>query len=253
MLAAQTTVPLAPRVPGYFNAASLPDLRTVVPPAPAAGDARDQIDRAVFKATRSMEGSERWQLAHEDNDLSTAGLLRIFSCSVGLKLTDHDAPHLAKLLTRVSTDSNAVNVAVKDRYKRKRPFLVDEGPTCIDKIPSLVNAFDYPSGHTTMGWLTGLILAEIAPEHATAILVRARSYGESRLICGVHNASAVESGRMLGSALFAVLESEEAFRHDMSEARKETKELSKKSTAANPMCAGEAALIEQGAYSLPVK
>ncbi len=243
----------APRAHGYFDPASLPDLRSVVPPAPTAGDARDQIDRAVFKGTRQMEGSDRWKLAHDDNDLTTAGLLRVFSCSVGVKLTPENAPHVAKLLTRVSTDSNAVNVAVKERYQRKRPFLVDEGPICIDKIPTLVQAFDYPSGHTTMGWLTGLILAEIAPEHATPILLRARSYGESRLICGVHNASAVESGRILGSALLAVLNGTEAFRHDLDTARKEMKELAKKSAATDPTCAGEAMLIEQGAYSLPVK
>jgi hypothetical protein len=36
------------------------------------------------------------------------------------------------------------------------------------------------------------------------ILARARAFGESRVVCGVHNASAVEAGSMTDTAVFAV-------------------------------------------------
>ena len=48
-----------------------------------------------------------------------------------------------------------------------------------------------------------MILAELEPDRASDILVRARAYGESRVVCGVHNASAVEGGRIIAAAMVA--------------------------------------------------
>ena len=45
-----------------------------------------------------------------------------------------------------------------------------------------------------MGWAWALILSELAPDRADAILARGLAYGESRAVCGVHYASDVEAG-----------------------------------------------------------
>jgi membrane-associated phospholipid phosphatase len=50
----------------------------------------------------------------------------------------------------------------------------------------------------------GLILAELVPEAASDVLARARAFGQSRIVCGVHNASAVEAGWMTATAVFAM-------------------------------------------------
>jgi acid phosphatase (class A) len=77
------------------------------------------------------------------------------------------------------------------------------------------------SGHATISWAWGLILAELAPDRATEILMRARSIGESRVVCGVHYPSDVEEGRTNGAALVAALHSSPEFRADMEKARAE--------------------------------
>jgi len=51
----------------------------------------------------------------------------------------------------------------------------------------------YPSGHTALGWAWALILTEIAPDRADAILARGRAFGVSRNICNVHWHSDVET------------------------------------------------------------
>ena len=51
--------------------------------------------------------------------------------------------------------------------------------------------------------------------------MRARSIGESRVVCGVHYLSDVEEGRTNGSALVAALHSSPEFRADMEKARAE--------------------------------
>jgi acid phosphatase (class A) len=59
-------------------------------------------------------------------------------------------------------------------------------------------------------------MAELAPDGATEILVRARAFGESRLVCGVHNLRAVEAGRTQRlDRSCAALHGEPAFRTDL--------------------------------------
>jgi acid phosphatase (class A) len=235
---------------GYLSATGIPDFLSIVPPAPAAADGRDQADRAIFRATRAAQNTPRWTLAQHDADYSVTGLFGAFACALGSAPDARSAPHLSALLARVTTDSAAAAAGVKDRYKRKRPFLVDDGPICVARDESLVNSFDYPSAHATLGWATGLILAELEPSHATALLARGRSYGDSRIFCGVHNSSAVETGRIIGAALVSALHGSSAFRKDMQAAGKELAALRKGQGTQQPSCATEAKAISESPYAI---
>jgi acid phosphatase (class A) len=144
--------------------------------------------------------------------------------------------------------SRATNLP-KDIYKRQRPYLIDEGPICVVKSDLLAKSPDYPSGHNTWGWTVGLIMAEVAPDRATEILSRAKAFGESRLVCGVHNLSAVEAGRMNGSIVVAALHGQAAFRKDLEDVRKEVATARKAGPAPDPaMCAKEAELVAKSPY-----
>ncbi len=229
---------------GYFSKQSVPDLTGIVPPAPKTGDARDESDRAIFRATRSLEGTARWSLAQQDNISTVAALLQDFSCSMGIELTPQDAPRLSTLLRRVAADTDLINNTMKNRFKRKRLFLTEAGPICIAKTPSLINSYDYPSGHVTLGWVTGLVLSELVPDRAAEILARARVFGESRMVCGVHSANAVDAGRTLGTAIFSVLNAVPEFRTDLAGAREELATLmSKHRPAESATCSTERQLI----------
>jgi acid phosphatase (class A) len=85
----------------------------------------------------------------------------------------------------------------------------------------------------------GLVLAELRPEHAADVLVRARAFGESRVVCGVHNASALDGAYVDGAALVASLHGDAAFHSDLEASRKELAAL----RAATPAgCPAEASL-----------
>src|SRR5271156_409774 len=88
------------RVPGYLTSAQTSDVVRIVPAAPKTGDPRFEADMAIFRATRSQEGSARWTLAQSDDNLSVAGLLQAFSCPLGLVLSPENAPKLTALLNR---------------------------------------------------------------------------------------------------------------------------------------------------------
>jgi acid phosphatase (class A) len=244
LLSAQSAAPA--RSSGYLTGAAIPDLTLVLPTAPAPGSPRDTEDRAIFKATRSLQDSARWKLAQNDDKLSVAALLADFQCALGLEATSENAKTLAVLVGRVSTDAGGATGPAKEHFQRKRPFVVDPGPTCIPITPAFEKSFDFPSGHTTISWALGLILAELVPDHAAAILTRARAFGESRIVCGVHNASAVEAGRVAGASIVAALHSSESFRTDFEKAKHEIAALRK--NPASSECDAEMKLIATSPY-----
>jgi acid phosphatase (class A) len=151
---------------------------------------------------------------------------------------------MAALLEKASRDTAREANAVKDFYRRPRPFQIDAGETC--EPAAGITGFDYPSGHATRGWTWGLILSEIVHERAAPILSRARVFGESRIVCGVHNASAVEAGRMTAEATLNVVRTEQSYASAVIAARGELAALRKASTPPPaPTCSAEEILMEQ--------
>jgi acid phosphatase (class A) len=240
--AAQKAAPA--RRSGYLTGTAIPDMNRVLPTAPATDSARDKADRAIFLATRSLQDSPRWKLAQSDNDMSVAGILAAFQCALGVTLNRGNAPHTTALFDRVAVDANVLTGPPKMHFHRNRPFLQDEGPVCVARPDTP----DFPSGHSTLGWAAGLIFTELLPDRATEVMTRGRSFGESRVVCGVHNASAVEGGRVVGAALVAALQSSKNFRADLEAARSEIAGLRGNPPVASPACAAEAALIAVSPY-----
>ncbi|HZU63981.1 MAG TPA: phosphatase PAP2 family protein [Novosphingobium sp.] len=229
--------------PGEF------DVTHVLEPAPRPGDPRYETDRAIFRQTRQLQGTPRWQMATHDADYATPALLGDFSCALGVRLTVDNAPLLVRLVSRAGADTAHETGLAKNVYQRERPFTIDHGPICQPEAELYDSkrqrmSFDYPSGHTTWGWTWALILSQIAPDRAQAILERGRAYGDSRFICGAHNESAVEAGMQSASATMALVATKPAYQADLAAARAEITAL--RAHGEKPAgCAAEAALVGQ--------
>ncbi|TNC11480.1 phosphatase PAP2 family protein [Methylobacterium terricola] len=197
------------------------DAAAILPPPPQPGSAAHAADAATYTATRALAGTPRWQLAVADVPSGVARLLDNFSCAAGRRLDPARMPALAALLARARRDVVVTVRDAKARFARGRPHLGNDAPLCVARSEALDRSLAYPSGHATEGWTFGLVLAALMPERAAPILRRARVYGESRVVCGVHWASDVEAGRLTGAALFAALVGDPAFRADLDRARAE--------------------------------
>jgi acid phosphatase (class A) len=240
--------PMAPpaKLAGYLGAA-MPDTYKILPPAPVAGTTRYEADRTIYLQTRSLKDTPRWSLAQ--NDVDQRRILKDLACAIGVDLTPQNAPKTAAMMARVGVDVSLATNHPKDIYKRPRPYLIDEGPICVEKSDALAKSPDYPSGHNTWGWTVGLLMAELAPDRATEILSRAKAFGEGRLVCGVHNLSAVEAGRLNGSIVVAALHGDATFRKDLEAVRKEVAAARKAGPAPDPAaCAQEAELVAKSPY-----
>jgi acid phosphatase (class A) len=193
----------------------------ILGPPPAPGSAHDRADRALYEETRALEGSARWKTAIQDNDLWGGGAVRRFSCALGQELNETQTPVTLRILHRIELDGRTVGTPPKDHYARVRPALGNDKPVCVPRADWMRTNASYPSGHSMVAWAWALVLTELAPARADALLTLGRESGESRMICGVHYISDVEAGRTLGAGMLARLRSEPEFRADLEAARAE--------------------------------
>jgi acid phosphatase (class A) len=61
----------------------------------------------------------------------------------------------------------------------------------------------------------------VSPENGNALIARGRAIGDSRVVCGVHNASAVEAARLLTSSTMALVTATPEYQADLAAARAE--------------------------------
>jgi acid phosphatase (class A) len=210
------------RPTGYLPAESLPNSLALVPPPPASGTAAFGRDEETSRMALELRGSPRWELATRDAVLRFPELAETFSCALNAPIDEVRMPRLVHLLRRTLSDAGRSTTAAKNHYQRARPFMVNDQPIC---TPSSAEALrgngSYPSGHSAIGFALALVLAEVAPDRADALIARGRAFGQSRIVCNVHWASDVQEGQLMAAAVVARLHAEPEFRADVEAARAE--------------------------------
>lgn len=232
--------------PGYLAKEAMPDSLALLPPPPAAGSAALANDEEVHKSAAALRDTPRYRLAALDAELNFPRAPDAFACTLGAPIDAQQTPRLYRLMQRTLVDAGLSTSRAKNEYRRVRPFVVHEEPTCApqDEARLRTNG-SYPSGHTTIGWTWALVLAEVDPAHANAILARGRSYGESRLVCNVHWQSDILEGRFLGASVVSQLHTVTEFRRDIEAARQELSEARAKGLPPGHDCALEAEALTQ--------
>jgi acid phosphatase (class A) len=228
--------------PAYFPGA-LPHGETLVGAPPAAGSEAMARDERLSAAGLALYGGERFKLAAADADLGPGGVPRAFACTAGVTISDTATPAIMHLLRRADADFGASTSGVKALYNRARPFTVNNKPTCTPADEeALRHNGSYPSGHSAIGYGSGLLLAAVFPDKAAALTRRGIEFGESRRVCNVHWESDIEAGRVFAGATFARLQSDATFREDLAKAQAEAKGA----LPAPASCAREAAALAAG-------
>ena len=181
----------------YLTNAQAIDSLALLPPPPAVGSIAFLNDQAMYEQGRLLRNTERGKLAAEDANL--------------------------KLLTNMIEDAGDLATrSAKEKYMRIRPFAFYGVSTCnTTEQDKLAKNGSYPSGHTSIGWATALVLAEINPQRQNEILKRGYELGESRVICGYHWQSDVDAARIVGSAVVATLHTNPAFQQQLQKAKDE--------------------------------
>ncbi|WEJ98113.1 MAG: phosphatase PAP2 family protein [Candidatus Sphingomonas phytovorans] len=188
----------------------------VLPPPPAAGSPQALAELAELHAIETARSPADEADARADGDTKNGS---IFAVALGPRFDLAALPATSALLGMVRATEKATVDRGKDEFKRPRPYIVDPALKSCKRNDDPLSS--YPSGHTSMAFSMGEVLARLVPEKAGPILARAARYGQSRIVCGQHFRSDVSAGQMLGLLIAERLMAEPAFRAAFDAARKE--------------------------------
>ena len=189
--------------PQYLDAARFTPAQILPPPA-AHGSPAEAFELQTLHRLLAGASAERLKQAKVDSDNEDPSL---FNNVLGFDLKGK--PATWALLTLVQAEAEGAASASKAFFHRMRPYSNDPSISFCEYKPDPARPEykSYPSGHATLGYSVGWVLAHLMPAKADAILARAHDYAVSRLYCGAHYPSDTEAshviGTMVGSDLLA--------------------------------------------------
>lgn len=209
----------------YIDIDKMPNALAFYPPPPDTASAQFMYDVSQYKWGKSMRAdSARAAQAIAQAVSDPASMAKMFSEPFGMEISAKHTPAIMNILERsIQTIKSS---KFKNHYKRQRPYDRFKEPTLVpEEEDKLRNNGSYPSGHTVRAWTFALVLVEINPDVADAILKYAYEWGQSRVIAGFHWQSDVDASKVIVSAAFARLHADPTFMADMQKARAEFKKL----------------------------
>ena len=207
----------------YVFLENMPDAGIYLPPPPDMTSTTYADDFAQWQWGKTIRPTERGQQANDDSQWGIKGMIRVHQGTLGFEISKEKTPAIYKLLYNVLWTENLSTHNAKRKYMRTRPFAQYNEHTWgrFDNERELRFNGSYPSGHTSLGWSTALVLAEMVPELQDTLLRSGYQYGESRTIVGAHYQSDVDAGFLCGTTAVAVMHASPYFQKDLEAARKE--------------------------------
>ena len=185
----------------YFSAEEMPDLIKCLPAPPdtIGTDFANDIMRYMWGKTQRNDAARAIPV-FRDAVWSFDALLAVFSVPFGLEISKEGTPEIYKLMVNSLSTIDQMRVEPKAYYMRKRPFeRFHEHMLTRYEEAELSGEGSYPSGHSQRGYAGALLLSEVNPDNANAIMARGYMYGESRVIVGAHWQSDVDASRLCGA------------------------------------------------------
>jgi acid phosphatase (class A) len=183
--------------PALLTAAQV-DVRGLLPPPPAPGSPQERAEIAELRHIAKTRSPAALAAAIRDaNDESGAFFAEVIGAGFDLA----SLPATAKMLNDVHATEEAAAKPAKMFFARDRPWIaISKLQTCTPHKPGPAKN-SYPSGHATVAYAMGVILAALLPAKAQAILERSAEFSENRLVCGVHFRSDIVAGQVFGTVL----------------------------------------------------
>jgi acid phosphatase (class A) len=136
----------------------------------------------------------------------------------GPSFTKDKVPKFSAFFDRVVETEGGVVDRAKKILNRPRPHMISD---LVKPVVKLSSSGSYPSGHTTLGTMMGIILADMVPEKRAEIMARAWDFGHSRLLAGIHYPSDIEMSRISGTVIAATIMRQDDFKAEYGPAKAE--------------------------------
>jgi len=170
------------------------DAARLLPPPP--DEATTQLELVELRAIAARTGAEHKAFATRDAKDETPD---IFNGVIGFDIAT--TPQTKKLLQMVVDEEDGDSKQAKAYFHRIRPYVADTSLQTCEPKKEGKPANSYPSGHASLSFSMGVVLAQLLPKKSQAILARSNEYAENRLVCGVHYRSDIVAGQQFGTVL----------------------------------------------------
>lgn len=191
------------------------NLLNLLPPPPANDSAQMKAELGeilTIQVTRTPEMAARAVADAEEN------VWRFSDVIDNPKFTKENLPKFSAFFDRIVETEGAVVDPAKDVWKRPRPHLYSD---LVKPIVPLSKSGSYPSGHTTVGTLMGIVLSNMVPEKRPVIMARAWEYGHNRIVGGIHYATDIEAGRIAGTVIAETIMTHDDYKSEYEGAKAE--------------------------------
>lgn len=192
------------------------DATKLLPPPPADGSKQTAWSfKELMHLQKTRTKAELEQAKTDSKDKSA----HMFANVLGPDFDLEKLPQTASLFKDVRAEEDEAAKSAKVFFKRNRPWI--HHPDLNSCSKSSGPQTSYPSGHSTMAYSMGVILAHLIPEKSQIIMARSASYAEGRLICGQHYRRDIMAGEAFGTAIGIQLMANPAFEKKMEAAKAE--------------------------------
>jgi acid phosphatase (class A) len=196
------------------------DFANLLPPPPVDASPADKRDMQVLLDLQKTLTPERLERIQADTEQS---VYRVAGEILGPGFTKDRFPLAGAFFDKVNKDSAVGVRAIKQKYKRLRPFQANKEVQSPPNIAAASQGPTYPSGHGTFGAEVALLLSMMVPEKRSELFGRGWQYGEQRILSGVAYPSDWEAGHIGATVMVTLMLQKPEFKADFEAVKAEVR------------------------------
>ena len=179
----------------YITATDI-DFAVLTPPPPAEDSPAGKRDVQTIIDLQKNMTPERMAAIQAD---TVQNVYQVAGPVLGPKFTKENFPLTGAFFAKVAKDAGIGVGPIKQKYKKQRPFQYSQDIHTPENIAMASRGPTYPSGHSTTGAETALILGMMIPEKREALFARGWEYGINRVTSGAAYPSDWEGAHIIAT------------------------------------------------------
>lgn len=200
----------------YLTPEQVHQVLAILPPPSAPGTAEDLADRAATDRAFAARAASDFNAALQEEKFDAFA----FASDIGPGFRADRLPHVAALFKEAEHETKEAVGESKNHWMRLRPC-PPESDCAKNPQEAKKRSYGYPSGHASRATVDALLLAQLFPQDAEALMQHARDIGWHRVVKGVHTLQDIYGGRVFGQSLADAMLTSAAMQRDLAAARAE--------------------------------
>ncbi len=196
------------------------DFVTLIPPPPAESSPLGKLDdQFILDAQKNMTPQK---MADIQRDFAQSVFV-VGEPVLGPNFTKEKLPMTDAFFAKIIKEAGAGVGPLKQKYKKMRPFQYDKNIHTPENIAARSMGPTYPSGHSTTGAISAILLSQMVPEKRDALYARGWEYGVNRVMSGAAYPSDWDAAHMIAElAVFQMMKNPD-FQKDFQDVKAEVR------------------------------